>query len=155
LKAVEAVVFDLDGTLVRSRHDYREMSRRVEGILRDAGVLDEGLSQPRRIWQIIRRGEEGMNELGITGVDRKRIHERVTEALNTVELLALDTVEPMTGALETLRAIKELGLRIGVATRAGSPYAKRCLETTTRPENRGGHEGRKPLRQEMHRDHRP
>jgi phosphoglycolate phosphatase-like HAD superfamily hydrolase len=130
LKAVEAVVFDLDGTLVRSRHDYREMSRRVEGILRDAGVLDEGLSQPRRIWQIIRRGEEGMNELGITGVDRKRIHERVTEALNTVELLALDTVEPMTGALETLRAIKELGLRIGVATRAGSPYAKRCIETT-------------------------
>lgn len=124
------MVFDLDGTLVSSEHDYGEMSRMVEGILREAGVLDEGLSQPRRIWEIIRRGEEGMNELGVTGVERRRIHERINEALNTVELLALDTVEPMTGALETLRAVKELGLGIGVATRGGSPYAKRCLDIT-------------------------
>lgn len=124
------MVFDLDGTLVRSKHDYREMSRKVEDILRDAGVLEGGVSQPRRIWQIIRRGEEGMDDLGINREDRKGIHERITEALNAVELLALDTVEPMTGSLETLRAVKELGLRIGVATRAGSPYAKRCLEIT-------------------------
>ncbi len=128
MKAVEAVVFDLDGTLVRSRHDYREMSRRVVAIFRDMGVPDEELSQTRRVWQIIRRGEEGLKELGISRAERRRTHERITEALNAVELLALDSAEPMTGAFETLRAIKELGLRIGVATRAGGPYAKRCLE---------------------------
>lgn len=130
MKPLEAVIFDLDGTLVRSRHDYREMSRRVEAIFRNAGVRDSELGQPRRVWQIIRRGEEGLNELGLSETERKRVHTQITEALNAVELLALDSVELIPGALEVLQSIRERGLRIGVATRAGSPYAEKCLEIT-------------------------
>ena len=130
MKALEAVIFDLDGTLVRSRHDYREMSRRVVEIFIDAGVSDSELSQPRRVWQIIRRGEEGLKDLGLSTNERKRIHERITEALNAVELLALDSVELISGALDIMQSIRERGLRIGVATRAGSSYAEKCLEIT-------------------------
>lgn len=124
------MVFDLDGTLVRSRHDYREMLRRVETVLREAGVPDEVLSEPGTVRRIIRSGEEGLEELGLTGAERKQTYLRITEALNAVELLALESVEPMTGALEMLHAIKERGMKIGIATRAGSAYAKRCLEIT-------------------------
>ena len=130
MKALEAVVFDLDGTLVRSRHDYREMLRRVETVLREAGVPDEVLSEPGTVRRIIRSGEEGLEELGLTGAERKQTYRRITEALNAVELLALESVEPMTGAREMLHTIKERGLKIGIATRAGSAYAKRCLEIT-------------------------
>lgn len=130
MKAIEAVVFDLDGTLVRSKHDYREMLRRVEAVLRDAGVPDEVLSEPGTVRRIIRSGEEGLEELGLTGAERRRTYRRITEALNTVELLALESVEPMTGAREMLHAIKERGLKVGIATRAGGAYAKRCLEIT-------------------------
>ena len=126
---ISAVIFDLDGTLIRSRHDYREMARRAEAILADEGVLGDGLDEPRKVWQIIRGGLEALGELGLPPERAKRTLQRINEALNSVELLSLDSVQPVPGALEALKLIKSHGMKIGIATRAGRQYAERSLET--------------------------
>ncbi len=126
---INAVIFDLDGTLIMSRHDYREMARRVEAILVDEGAPEDELDEPRKVWQIIRGGLEVLGELGMPFERVKQILQRINEALNSVELLSLDSVEPVPGAQEALNLIKARGVRIGIATRAGRPYAERSLES--------------------------
>jgi HAD superfamily hydrolase (TIGR01549 family) len=126
---ISAVIFDLDGTLIRSMHDYREMARRAEAILVDEGVPEEELDKPRKVWQITRGGLEALGELGLPPERAKRTLQRINEALNSVELLSLDSVQPVPGALEALKLIKSHGMKIGIATRAGRQYAERSLET--------------------------
>ncbi|MDH5791857.1 MAG: HAD family hydrolase [Candidatus Bathyarchaeota archaeon] len=125
---ISAVIFDLDGTLIRSRHNYREMARRAEAILVDEGVPEEELDEPRKVWQIIRGGLEALGGLGLSSERVKWTLQRINEALNSVELLSLDSVESVPGAQEALNLIKARGIRIGIATRAGKPYAERSLE---------------------------
>ncbi|MDH5200239.1 MAG: hypothetical protein OEW93_05075, partial [Candidatus Bathyarchaeota archaeon] len=90
---ISAVIFDLDGTLIRSRHNYREMARRAEAILVDEGVPEEELDEPRKVWQIIRGGLEALGGLGLSSERVKWTLQRINEALNSVELLSLDSVE--------------------------------------------------------------
>jgi len=127
---LEAVVFDLDNTLVDSRHDYREMSSRLRAVFEDRGLWQEDPENPRKIWQIVRGGMEGIRNLGLSEDESRKLIDDVNDALTSAELTALDTVKPMPNAIETLDAIKKMGLKVGIATRSGAAYAKRCVEKT-------------------------
>lgn len=126
----EAVIFDLDGTLIRSRVDYGEMRRRVSEILMDAGVPGDLLSSSLRVWELISAGEGFLRGRGMRVEDWGRLMERINHELNEVELAALETVEPSPYAGEALRSLRGMGLRIGVATRSCRAYATRSLELT-------------------------
>jgi HAD superfamily hydrolase (TIGR01509 family) len=125
---VEAVIFDLDGTLIRSKVDYGEMRRRVLRILAEAGAPEDRLSSQMRIWEILMAGEGLLRELGVADDAWRRVVERVNLELNEVELAALDTVESTPYAHEALRGLRDLGVMIGVATRSCRAYAIRSLE---------------------------
>ena len=127
MKAIKAVVFDLDGTLINSKHDYPEMAGKVETILKDEGVQTREFNKPRRIWEIIQGGITSLKELGLPPNRIDCILGQITEALNAVELLALDSVESMPGAHETLLYLRRGGFKIGIATRSGGEYAERSL----------------------------
>ena len=127
---LEAVVFDLDNTLVDSRHDYREMSRRLREVFEERGLWQEDPENPRKMWEIVRGGIEGIRRLGLPEDESRRLMNEVNDALTSAELVALDTVKPMPSAVETLEAIREMGLKIGIATRSGASYARRCTEMT-------------------------
>ena len=127
---LEAVIFDLDNTLVDSRHDYREMSRRLREVFEERGLWQEDPENPRKIWQIVRGGIEGIRDLGLSEADSRELMDDVNEALTAAELSALDTAKPMPNAVETLDALKKMGLKVGIATRSGAAYAKRCIEKT-------------------------
>ena len=127
---LEAVIFDLDNTLVDSRHDYREMSRRLREVFEERGLWQEDPENPRKIWQIVRGGIEGIRELGLSEDESRELMDDVNDALTAAELSALDTAKPMPNAVETLDALKKMGLKVGIATRSGAAYAKRCVEKT-------------------------
>jgi len=127
---LEAVIFDLDNTLVDSRHDYQEMSRRLREVFEERGLWQEDPENPRKIWQIVRGGMEGIRNLGLSEDDSRKLMDDVNDALTSAELSALDTVKPMPHAVETLDALKKMGLKVGIATRSGAAYARRCIEKT-------------------------
>lgn len=126
----EAVIFDLDGTLIMSKVDYGEMRRRVSRILIDAGVPGDVLTSSLRIWEIISAGEGVLRGLGMPVEDWERLVERIGQELNEVELAALETVMPAPHAEEALRSLRGMGLLIGVATRSCRAYATKSLELT-------------------------
>ncbi len=127
---LEAVIFDLDNTLVDSRHDYREMSRRLREVFEKRGLWQEDPENPRKIWQIVRGGMKGIRNLGLSEDESRELMDDVNEALTAAELSALDTVKPMPNAIKTLVALKKMGLKVGIATRSGADYARRCIEKT-------------------------
>ena len=126
--AAEAVVFDLDGTLIQSRIDYQEMRRRAVEILAAAGAPTEELGQSGKVWEILMFGERILEEIGLPPESRQRTMRRITEALNAVELEAVETVKPTPHAHQALDALRGLGLGIGVATRSCNAYATRSLK---------------------------
>jgi len=128
MAGIEAVVFDLDGTLITSNHDYGEMARRVKEILEDAGAPKESLGHQRRVWEIMQGGVRGLQELGLPPEKIRGILDRMDRALNDVELSSLKSVEPMPGASELLESLKKRGIKIGIATRSHGEYAIKSLE---------------------------
>jgi len=128
--ALKAVVFDLDGTLIDSSHDYREMGRRIRALLEREGVSPEELGEGRRVWQIIRAGAESLDELGLEPDRIEEVLGLITRNLNEVEVETLPTVNLKPGALRLLGSIRENGLKIGISTRSCREYAVAAMEKT-------------------------
>jgi len=127
---VKAVVFDLDGTLIASNHDYDEMARRVKLILGEVGVPTDALSQQGRIWEIIQEGVRSLQELDLPPERIKDILGRIDEALNEVEVSSVGSVELKPGATELLEHLRDRGIKIGIATRSCGEYARRSMEVS-------------------------
>jgi HAD superfamily hydrolase (TIGR01509 family) len=127
---VKAVVFDLDGTLIESHHDYDEMARRVKLILEETGVPTNTLSQQGRIWEIIQGGMRSLQELGLPPERIKGVLDRIDEALNKVEISSVGSVELKPGATELLEHLRERGIKIGIATRSCGEYVRMSMEAS-------------------------
>jgi phosphoglycolate phosphatase len=127
---VKAVVFDLDGTLIESHHDYDEMARRVKLILEETGVPTNALSQQGRIWEIIQGGMRSLQELGLPPERIKDILDSIDEALNKVEISSVGSVELKPGATELLEHLRERGIKIGIATRSCGEYVRMSMEAS-------------------------
>jgi HAD superfamily hydrolase (TIGR01509 family) len=130
VRAVEAVVFDLDGTLIQSRHDGKEMRRRIEDILVGAGVPASELNMSLRVWEILKNGGSALERMGQHPERVAQTMSRLTEAINEVELGVVESVKPMTHAHEVLEKLRGLGMKIGIATRSCNAYAIKSLELT-------------------------
>jgi len=127
---IEAVVFDLDGTLIQSKIDYDKMRKKVVEVLVGAGAPQGELDHSRRVWEIIMGGERMLREIGVTPEGCLAVMKRITGEMNAVELEALDTVKPTPHAHEALSIIRERGWGIGVATRSCNAYATQSLRRT-------------------------
>jgi phosphoglycolate phosphatase len=123
----KAVVFDLDGTLQDSKIDYEKMTERVREILISEGISGNALGDRRAVYLIIRGGEDSLLELGVRDERVQTVLELMTEAMNETELEAAADVEPKPNALQTLKALHQNGVLLGIATRSHRVYAERCL----------------------------
>jgi phosphoglycolate phosphatase len=127
---LKAVVFDLDGTLIDSRIDYERMAGMIRAVLSFGGVPEEHLSDRRKIYQIIRGGDRVLAEMGVEETRRPGIAADMEKIMNQVELEGAHLSKPMKNSTETLRALRDRGLGIGVATRGCRDYAVESMRLT-------------------------
>ena len=81
---VNGIIFDLDGTLVNSKHDYGEMSRRVKQVLLDVGVESSLLEEQGKAWQVMRGGPGFLDGLGVSDSLEELISQKVIENINVL-----------------------------------------------------------------------
>ncbi len=127
MSPIQAIVFDLDGTLMESRIDYETMSNKIRDLLRSKGMT-EALEDRRKIFQVIRGNEETLLQYGLPESSIQETLIEMNLIMNSIELQALKTIALKPYAEITLMALQNDGYKLGIATRSHREYALRSLD---------------------------
>jgi pyrophosphatase PpaX len=129
MQAIEAVIFDFDGTLVNSNIDYGKMIKLIKQVLIRHGMT-VSLEDRRKVYRIIQGGISALEEFGHPPENISQTLLDMEEVMNRIELEALPTIRSVPNALETLRRLQKKGFRLGIATRSHRKYTLMGLEMT-------------------------
>ncbi len=124
------LVFDLDGTLVLSRHDFGRMRKEVIRIAEHHGVMPGHLSPSETIAHLL---EAATTELTNSGAPEGTVFRMETEAhqaIDKIELEALPRTTVRDGAARLLKALADRGYRLGLLTRSSEVFCRAALEKT-------------------------
>lgn len=113
---VRAVVFDLDGTLVGFNLDYRALRAEVRSYLLKTGVPASVLSLKENIFEMLRKTEIFLKNAGKSTEGMEEVRCEALGIAEKYELEAARSTELLPGAVETLKTLKRMGLRIGLCT---------------------------------------
>jgi phosphoglycolate phosphatase len=130
LEPLLGIVFDLDGTLVLSNHDFGRMRSEVIRIAEHYGVTPGHLSVQDPIHRIVEAAREEMRNASAADGVLYRFEADYQKAIDTIELEALPRTVARPGALDLLKALAERGFRIGLLTRSSETFARQALVQT-------------------------
>jgi HAD superfamily hydrolase (TIGR01509 family) len=128
LLLVKAVIFDLDGTLAAFNLDYKTVRKLVKNYLVAHGVPADLLSLDESVFEMLRKTEAWAKSVGKS---EEFVDELRWKALNTTEqyeLEAASLTNLLPGVVETLKALRGMGLRIGVCTINSEKSVDRIFE---------------------------
>ncbi len=125
---VKSVIFDLDGTLIHTLTDFKKMGKMLIELFRSNGVDENVFSSVSTYVEMIDKGLEELKKRGYSSNELKIFKSRVHLLLNQIELENVDKAYIIKGADETLKKLKNYGLKIGVVTRGCREYAIKALE---------------------------
>jgi len=125
---VEAVIFDLDGTLANFNLDFKALRAEVRGYLLRTGVPASVLNVNESMFDML-----GKAEIFFRNGDKSvQMFEEVrTQALAVAEkyeMEAASTTSLQPGAIETLKELKRMKLKLGLCTTSSEKAAKYILQ---------------------------
>jgi HAD superfamily hydrolase (TIGR01549 family) len=124
----KAVLFDLDGTLVISTIDFMKFRTRLLSYVRDKVADMSGYNIGETTVSMIARFEKEMRAKGIDDCTIDSYLEDIDAFLNEIELENIEGTEPVPGAKELLKLLKDKKVKIGILTRGSPKYAERALK---------------------------
>ncbi len=130
LEPLLGIVFDLDGTLVLSHHDFGRMRKEVIRLAEQHGVPPGHLSVQDPIHRIVENAREVLRTSGAPDGTIYRFESEYQKRIDTIELEALPRTVARPGAAELLRTLTGRGFRLGVLTRSSETFARQALHRT-------------------------
>jgi HAD superfamily hydrolase (TIGR01549 family) len=130
LEPLLGVVFDLDGTLVLSNHDFHRMRREAIRLAEHAGVVPGHLHPEETIVEIVQSALTELEGSGIPEGARFRFEAAVNRTIDEIEMEALPKTTARDGAAGLLDALTKRGFRLGILTRSSSEFCRAALERT-------------------------
>jgi HAD superfamily hydrolase (TIGR01549 family) len=130
LEPLLGVVFDLDGTLVLSHHDFGRIRREVIRVAERHGVVPGRLSVQDPVHRIVENARENLRASGVPDGELWRFEAEYGKAIDAIELEALPGTVPRGGAESILNALARRGFRLGVLTRSSEAFARAALQRT-------------------------
>jgi len=113
---VKAVIFDLDGTIASFNLDYKTVRAEVKGYLVKRGVPASALSVKESIFEMLRKTEIFVRNSGKPAKFLEEVRGEALAMTEKYELEAATSTSLMPGAVETLKALRRMGLKIGLCT---------------------------------------
>lgn len=114
--AIEAVVFDLDGTLAEFNLDYKTVRAEVMRSLVNQGFPASVFSINESIFEMLKKAKVYMRNNGRTEQDFLTLQEHVLSIALKHELEAARETSLLPGVLETLKALKRMNLKLAIFT---------------------------------------
>ena len=124
------VVFDLDGTLVLSNHDFGRMRQNVIRIAEKYGVVPGHLSVQEPIHRIVETAREELRNSGAPDGTIFRFEAEYHKTIDAIEMEALPRTVQRPGAEPLLKGLTARGYRLGLLTRSSEFFARGALQQT-------------------------
>jgi phosphoglycolate phosphatase len=113
---IKAVIFDLDGTVAAFNLDYMTLRSEVRGFLIRGGVPASVLSMNESIFEMLNKTEIFLKNSGKSTRTLEKVRNEALAIAEKHELEAAKTTSPLPNVIETLKILKETGLKIGLCT---------------------------------------
>jgi len=124
---IKAIIFDLDGTIIRMTVDFVTMKKRLlerlgkealpSGLLDPSDSMVDNLARVRAHFQSLGRSDY-----------YSKLEREVNELMAEVEMLNVHKTEAIHGAQEAIEYARRRGLKIGLLTRGSRRYALAALQ---------------------------
>jgi phosphoglycolate phosphatase-like HAD superfamily hydrolase len=128
--AVRGIIFDLDGTLIKSVVDFPRMKTRMIEFINELPISKPNYIITQTTNEIISDLNKRMTDQGITEGERNRILVEISKILTEVEFENLAKVELLPGVKEFILMCANMGIKLGILTRASREYLMASLEQT-------------------------
>ncbi|MGC8998481.1 MAG: HAD family hydrolase [Candidatus Bathyarchaeia archaeon] len=113
---IRAVVFDLDGTIVKFNIDYRAVRAEVRSFLIREGMPASVLSLNESIFEMLKKTEIFMKNNGKKQAEIEEVRRKALAIAEKHELEAAKTTSLRPGITEVLKTLRDMGLKIGICT---------------------------------------
>ncbi|HVP41249.1 MAG TPA: HAD family hydrolase [Candidatus Krumholzibacteriaceae bacterium] len=113
---IKAVVFDLDGTLVKFNLDYKTVRAETKQILVKEGFPASIFSLDESIFDMLQKAQLYMKNNGKKETEIAKVKEAIFKLAERHELEAARTTELLPGASETLKLLEKMKLKLGLFT---------------------------------------
>lgn len=113
---IEAVIFDLDGTLASFNLDYKTMRAEVRSFLQRKSVPASVLSTRESIFEMLKKAEIYFKNTSKSDEAFVEIQKQALAIAEKFELEAASCTSLLPGANETLKALKRMNLKVGLCT---------------------------------------
>ncbi len=130
LEPLLGVVFDLDGTLVNSNHDFGRIRAAVIRAAEQHGVFPGRLSVQEPVHRLVELAREAMRTQGLPDSEYYRFEAEYTRAIDAIEMEALPRTVARPGAVPLLTGLQARGFRLAILTRSSEHFARAALERT-------------------------
>ena len=130
LEPLLGIVFDLDGTLIVSRHDFTRMRKEVIRAAERYGVVPGHLSITEPIHRILETARAELSSDDRPQGVVYRFDAEVNHVIDAIELEALPRTIPRPGAEPLLKGLTQRGFRVGLLTRSSERFCRAALGRT-------------------------
>jgi len=127
---IEAVIFDLDGTLANFNLDFKALRSEVRSHLIRAGVPTSVLSVSESIFEMLKKSEIFFKNGDKTNSAKvfEEVRSQALAIAEKYEMEAATTTSLQTGAVEMLKELKMMKLKMGLCTTNSEKAAKYILQ---------------------------
>jgi len=120
---IEAVIFDLDGTLASFNLDYKALRGEVKEYLIHAGVPGSVLDVNESIFEMLNNAEIYIRNNGKSDQVFDAIRSQTLSIAEKYEMEAAKTTGLLSGAIEALKELKKLKLKMAICTTSSDKAA--------------------------------
>ena len=114
--AIEAVIFDLDGTLANFNLDYKALRSEVRTYLMSIRVPISVLNVNESIFEMLKKAEIFIKNSTKSSEAFEEVRNHTFSIAERYEMKAASTTSLLTGAVETLKELQKMNLKMGLCT---------------------------------------
>lgn len=126
--AIEAVIFDLDGTLAHFNLDYKTLRSEVRGYLIRIGVPTSVLEVNESIFEMLKKAEIFVKNSSKSAEAFDEVRTQALTIAEKYEMEAASTTSLLSGAVETLKDLQKMNLKMGLCTTSSEKAANYILQ---------------------------
>jgi HAD superfamily hydrolase (TIGR01549 family) len=126
--AIEAVIFDLDGTLAHFNLDYKALRSEVRTYLMSKRVPASVLDVNESIFEMLIKAEIFIKNSSKSSEAFAEVRTQALGIAEKYEMEAATTTNLLAGAVETLKELQKMNLKLGLCTTSSEKAAKYILQ---------------------------